>query len=270
MSIPNWSTTYAASSVGERHVLGRQRIDRGRPDEGLSQRDLVRHVLLAVEDRCVVALERGPQEVDHVAVRRRQIDVTAPDPTRLRLGEVVDHRRGLRVVDDHEVVVVLEFLRVLGVVAAEDLLLGLGQATLVALERVVDRLRDAEELVGALDDPPLDVEPRIDHQRDQRVVDLGHAAAERGRREMHDALAAQRLGETVDLLHQAARRQRRIVGEGLVSGVDELEHQRGVPEGAYTQDNQENRLVAEELDKAEPGAAAFGTLTGLELVCDGP
>ena len=134
--------------------------------------------------------------------------------------------------DDHEVVVVLEFLRVLGVVAAEDLLLGLGQATLVALESVVDRLRDAEELVGALDDPPLDAEPRIGHQRDQRVVDLGDAAAESGRRKMHDALAAQRLGEAVDLLHQAARRQRRIVGEGLVSGVDELEHQRGVPAGA--------------------------------------
>ena len=126
--------------------------------------------------------------------------------------------------DDHEVVVVLELLRVLGVVAAEDLLLGLGQATLVALQRVVDRLRDGEELVGALDDPPLDVEPDVGHQRDERVVDLGDAAAERGRREVHDALAAQRLGEAVDLLHQPARRQRRIVGERLVSGVDELEH----------------------------------------------
>ena len=128
--------------------------------------------------------------------------------------------------DDHEVVVVLELLRVLGVVAAEDLLLRSGQATLVALESVVDRLRDAEELVGALDDPPFDIEPRVDHQRDERVVDLGNAAAESRRREMHDALATQRLGEAVDLLHQAARRQRRIVGEGLVSGVDELEHQK--------------------------------------------
>jgi hypothetical protein len=134
-------------------------------------------------------------------------------------------------VDDHEVVVVLELLRVLGVVAAEDLLLGLGQATLVALEGVVDRLRHAEELVGALDDPPFDVEPRVGHQRDERVVDLGHAAAERRRRKMHDALATQRLGETVDLLHQATRRQRRIVGEGLVSGVDELEHQKASREG---------------------------------------
>ena len=47
---------------GERHVLGRQGIDRGRPDEGLAQRDLVGHVLLAVEDRGVVALERGARK----------------------------------------------------------------------------------------------------------------------------------------------------------------------------------------------------------------
>ena len=43
----------------------------------------------------------------------------------------------------------------------------------------------------------------------------------------------------------------------------------GHPGGGVAQDNQANRLVAEELDEAEPGAAALGTLTGLELVCDG-
>ena len=62
---------------------------------------------------------------------------------------MVDHPDRLRVVDDDEVVVVVELLRVDALVAAEDLLVRPRQPVRVALKRVVDRLRDVEELVGA-------------------------------------------------------------------------------------------------------------------------
>jgi hypothetical protein len=111
-------------------------------------------------------------------------------------------------------------------VAREDLLVRIGQPLRVALQRVVDRLRDVEELLLRADDPPFDFEAGALHQRDQRVVDLGDAAAERGCGHVRDPLALERLGETPDLVHQAARRQRRVVGERLVPDVDELQHRR--------------------------------------------
>src|ERR671935_60031 len=67
-------------------------------------------------------------------------------------------------------------------------------------------------------------EARVAHERDQRVVDLGDAAAEGRGGEMHDALALERLGELADLVHEPARRDRRVVAQGLVTDVDELEH----------------------------------------------
>ena len=70
----------------------------------------------------------GSRNVEHVRVRRREVDVPAPDPVRLRLREVVDHAERLRVVDDDEVVVVVELARVQLLVAPEDLLVRLGAA----------------------------------------------------------------------------------------------------------------------------------------------
>jgi hypothetical protein len=58
---------------------------------------------------------------------------------------VLNHPDRLRVVDDHEVVVVLELLRVDSLVAAEDLLLFGVQPVRVALDRVVDLLGDVAE-----------------------------------------------------------------------------------------------------------------------------
>ena len=144
----------------ERHVLRGERIDRRRPDVALRQPRRAGHVLAQVEDGGVVAADRGQQEVHHRRVRRREVDVAAPDPACGRVREVVDHRHGLRVVDDDDVVVVGEVGRVLGVVAGEDLLLLRRQPLRIALDRVVDRLRDVEELVLARDDPPLHVRGR--------------------------------------------------------------------------------------------------------------
>ena len=208
----------------QRHVLRRQRIDRGRPDERGGQPGRLRHVFLHVEDRAVVAADRRQQEAENLLVGRREVDVAAPDPLRLGGRKVLDHVRRLRVVDDHEVVGLLELARVQVVVVQVRLALLGRQALRRALKRVVDRLRRREELVGALDDAPFDVEARIAHQGDERVVDLGHPAPEGRRGEMQHALALDLRCQPPDLLHQPARGDRPVVQEGLGADVDELEH----------------------------------------------
>ena len=136
---------------------------------------------------------------------------------------MVDQPERLRVVDDDEVILVGELPRVELLIAAEDLLVRLAEAVRIALQRVVDHLGDVEEIFCAANDPPLDLEPGILHERDEGVVDLRDAAAERGRRDVENPLAGQRLGQRADLAHQAARRQRGVVAQRLVADVDELE-----------------------------------------------
>ena len=98
------------------------------------------------------------------------------------------------------------------------------QVLRVALERVVHELRRVEELLAAVDDLPLDLEPHVAHERDQRVEDLRHAAAERRRAELHDPRALQRLGQLADLLDQRATDDVGVVRQALVSHGDGLEH----------------------------------------------
>src|SRR5262249_22539412 len=105
-----------------------------------------------------------------------------------------------------------------------DLLLLRSQPLRGALEGVVNRLRRTEELVGALDDPPLGVESGVPHQRNERVKDLGHAAAEGRHRKVQDTLAFDLSREPANLIHRVARRDRPVVEQGLVADVDELEH----------------------------------------------
>ena len=98
-------------------------------------------------------------------------------------------RRGLRVVDEADVEVVVELLRVELVVAEPDRPLLLGEVLRVALERVVHLLGRVEELLAAVDDVPVGLEADVAHQRDERVEQLAHPAAERGRRDVRDAQA---------------------------------------------------------------------------------
>ena len=64
-------------------------------------------------DRRVVTLDEGPEELPHLGVGVGEIDVTAPDPLRVAqttvmIAQVLEDRRGLRVVDDHVVPAVFE------------------------------------------------------------------------------------------------------------------------------------------------------------------
>jgi len=82
-----------------------------------------------------------------------------------------------------------------------------------------------EELLAPVDDLPLDVDADVLHQRDQRVEDLRDAAAERGRRHVHDPGALQRFGELADLRDLLPAEDVRVVGEGLGPQGHGLEHE---------------------------------------------
>ncbi len=137
---------------------------------------------------------------------------------------VLDHRARLRVVDDDEVVLLRQRLGVAPVVVLVDRALLLVEALRVSLQRVVDRLRDLEELLLAPDDPPLGLQTGVDHERKQGVVDLRDTAAERGRRQVQDAFSLERGGELQDLVHEAAADKACVIAQLLVAHVDGLQH----------------------------------------------
>ena len=78
-------------------------------------------------------------------------------------------------------------------------------------------LGGVEELLPAVDHLPLAIEPDVDHQRDERVQDLGHAAAERGRRHVQDALSLEPLGALADLVDHRPADDAGVIGEVLVA-----------------------------------------------------
>src|SRR4051794_22206154 len=96
----------------------------------------------------------------------------------------------------------------------------------MALEGVVHQLGGVEELLAAHDDLPLGLDADVAHERHERVEDLGHATAERGRREVEDLESLQLFGKLVDLLYEWATHEMRVVGQGLVA------HSYGLQQGA--------------------------------------
>jgi hypothetical protein len=60
------------------------------------------------------------------------------------------------------------------------------QVLRVALQGVVHELGRVEELLAPHHHLPLGLDPDVLHQGDERVEDLGHAAAERGRGDVQD------------------------------------------------------------------------------------
>ena len=134
----------------ERHVLRHQRVDRRRPDHDRQQAGR-----RAARTRACGRSPRRNWRIDGsstskiCSVRRREVDVAAPDPLRAPVGKRVDHRNRLRVVDDHEVVVVLRELapRSRALYRAKIACSSSVSEPRVALQSVVDRLRHVEELV---------------------------------------------------------------------------------------------------------------------------
>ena len=96
----------------------------------------------------------------------------------------------------------------------------------MALQSVVHQLGRVEELLAPVDHLPLALQAHVAHERHERVEDLRDPAAEGGRRDVHHALALQRLGQLADLLDQLTPADVGVVGERLVSCGDGLEHGR--------------------------------------------
>ena len=130
--------------------------------------------------------------------------MASPDPAPGVAVVVAAQGGRLGVVDDDVVVVTVHLGGVQLVVAVEDLPVLLGQPVRVALEGVVHELRDVEELLAPEDDVPVRLEPRVAHQGNERVEDLGDAPAHRGRRQVEHPLPPEGLGELLDLLDQRA------------------------------------------------------------------
>ena len=135
-----------------------------------------------------------------------------PRPLGRPTADVIDDAGRLWIVHDDEVVRIrVELARIQLLKAREALALLLGEPLRVALQRVVNRLRDGEELVRTADDAPLDLEARVLHERHERVLDLSDAASESGRRQLEHAGARKRLRERANLVHQAAGRDGRVI-----------------------------------------------------------
>ena len=208
----------------QRHVLRRQRVDGRRHHHRVGQPVARRDVLGHVEHRQVVGLEHRQQEVEHLRVGRGEVDVAAPDPLRPVLGRVHPEGGRLRVVDDHEVVVVREAAHVHEVVPLEHRLVGVAQRARVPLERVVHLLGDVEELVAAEHDLPVGLQAGVVHQGDEAVEDLRDAPAEAGGVDVQHPLALEGPGQRPDVGHQVAGHDAVVVGQRLVADVDAADH----------------------------------------------
>ena len=153
-----------------------------------------------------------------------EVDVAAPDPGLRLLRHVPPDAGRLRVVDDDHVPAARDLGGVERVVALVDLPLLVAERVGVALERVVEALRGVVELLAAEHHLPLGLDAHVVHQRDQRVEDLRHAAAERGRGEVQHPQALEVLGELPDLLDERPAGQVGVVGQALVAYGNRLQH----------------------------------------------
>ena len=93
-----------------------------------------------------------------------------------------------------------------------------------ALQRVVDRLGHREELVAAVDDLPLGLDPEAAQERDVGGEQLGDAAAVRGGVDVEDPGTPEGLGERTDALDRLDAGDLFVVSQLLLQQRDALEH----------------------------------------------
>ena len=107
--------------------------------------------------------------------------MASPDP-RTVLFIVIDHREGLGIVNDHQVMtiqVVSDHIFIDHFLI--DIHLPITQIDVSTLERVVHLLRDAEKVGGSLDYPPACLDAHAVHQKRQRCQKLSHPTSIIGR-----------------------------------------------------------------------------------------
>ena len=139
-----------------------------------------------------------------------------PDVSAAATPHELAHRGRLRVVDDDEVVLAVERERVVDHPLEVDALHRGVPLDIGALQRVVHRLGDAEELVAAVDDLPVDFEAGVSRERDVGREQLGDATAVGGRVDVQDPGSVQRRRELTDAFNGPGLDDRLVVVEVLV------------------------------------------------------
>src|SRR6185503_7743916 len=84
---------------------------------------------------------------------------------------------------------------------------GLGEDLLLALEGVVKRFGDGEEIAVAFDDLPLGLDPHVVHEGNEAAQDLGDSAAHPRGIDVDEVAASHALREMEEEIHRAARRE---------------------------------------------------------------
>ncbi len=188
-------------------VGGRKGVDR-RHDEALRDGD-VAGIFGKRDHHGVIVLDEAAQIGPQLLVWTRKVHMAAPDPRR-SLAKVGDDRQGLRVVDDHQIMVKMHANGVLEHHLFINVPLHVGEKELVALQGVVHPLGDVEEVGPALNDAPSGGNAGCVHEQGERGQEFRHAAAIVGGVDIDDVHAAQArcLGE--DALHRG------ITDEGAV------------------------------------------------------
>jgi hypothetical protein len=117
--------------------------------------------------------------------------VAAPDPLGAAHTDRVAERRRLRIVDEDDVVVGFKELCALPVDVQINRLVRLRERVCAALQGVVKRLGDREEVRRALDEPPVRLDAERIRQRNVPREQLRDTATEPGRVDVADADAVQ-------------------------------------------------------------------------------
>ena len=136
----------------------------------------------------------------------------------------VEQGRGLRVVHDDVVPLALEEQGVLEHLLEVHLLHLRIPRHVRALQRVVHRLGDREELVAAVDDLPLRLDAEAAQERDVGREELGHATAVRGGVDVEHPRPPERLGQGPDALDRLDAGDLLVVSQLLFEERHAFEH----------------------------------------------
>ena len=176
------------------------------------------------EDQRVVLADQRHQEVAHLRIGRRGVDVAPPDPLGVPAAGEGPERRRLGVVDHVHVVERVEHLR--GALVHLEVDAALARAEIVprALERVVDRLGHREELRVPVDEPPVGLKPQRLQDRDVPRQQLGHAAPGSGGVDVADAQPLEGLRQAEELVDEIVPDQGAVALQATALGAQLESH----------------------------------------------
>ena len=134
----------------------------------------------------------------------------------------------------------------------------------------MDRLRDAEELVAAVDDLPLGLDAEIAEQRDVGREELGDAAAVRGGVDVEDPGTGERRGGGADALDRLVAGDLAVVVEVLLEKGDAFEH--GIPRDwrrhpTLTPGSPRGWIPGQKSGRPRRGRSIYAPMIGTAVAC---